>query len=320
MLYSVVVPVYNSAATLDELYNRIKAVFEKVIREDFELILVDDFSHDDSFAVTKRLSGMDERVKYIRLAKNHGQQKAVLCGIEHTKGDYVITLDDDLQHPPEEIPKLIEKMESDPDIDIVIGRYDSKKHNVVRRFGTRLLDGLSQKTLGKKEDLKLTSFRLIKSFVADNLTEVDLRSPTVGHCLLAVDGNIVNVTTHHEARKIGKSGYSFRRLVANYMGILYSNTDLPLRMVGIVGTVSFIGSIILATFYLIRYLIGDIGVSGWTTLVILILLMNGLSLFSVGIMGRYLMLNIQETKRLPKYSIKEKNLDKVRGEKCEKNF
>lgn len=313
MLYSVVVPVYNSAATLDELYNRIKQVFEQVVREDFELILVDDFSRDDSFAVMKRLSGMDERVRYIRLARNHGQQRAVLCGIDHTKGDYVITLDDDLQHPPEEIPKLIEKMASDTDIDIVIGRYDSKKHNAVRRFGTKLLDRLSQRTLGKKEDLKLTSFRLMKSFVADNLAEVELRSPTVGHCLLAVDGNIVNVTTHHDARKVGKSGYSFRKLVANYMGILYSNTDLPLRLVGMVGTISFVISILLAAFYLVRYMIGDIRVSGWTTLVILILLMNGLSLFSVGIMGRYLMLNIQETKRLPKYSIKEKNMDKVRG-------
>lgn len=313
MLYSIVVPVYNSAATLDELYNRIRSVFEKVIGEDFELILVDDFSRDDSFVVMKRLSDMDARVRYIRLAKNHGQQKAVLCGIEHTKGDYVITLDDDLQHPPEEIPKLIEMMESDSDIDIVIGRYDSKKHNAVRRLGTKLLDRLSQKTLGKTEDLKLTSFRLMKSFVADNLSEIDLRSPTVGHCLLAVDGSIVNVTTHHDIRKVGKSGYSLKKLVANYMGILYSNTDLPLRMVGTIGTISFIVSIILAAFYLIRYLIGDIGVSGWTTIVVLILLMNGLSLFSVGVMGRYLMLNIQETKRLPKYSIKEKNLDKVRG-------
>ncbi len=315
MLYSVVVPVYNSAATLDELYNRIKLVFETVVREDFELVLVDDFSGDGSFAVMKRLSDMDERVKYIRLAKNHGQQKAVLCGIDHTCGDYVITLDDDLQHPPEEIPRLIAKMASDPDIDIVIGKYDSKKHSAVRRLGTKLLDILSSKTLGKRDDLKLTSFRLMKSFVADNLTEVDLRSPTVGHCLLAVDGNIVNVTTHHEARKVGKSGYSFRKLVTNYMGILYRNTDLPLRLVGGVGTVSFIVSICLAAFYLIRYLIGDIRVSGWTTLVILILLMNGLSLFSVGVMGRYLMINIEETKRLPKYSIKEKNIEKTRREK-----
>ena len=315
MLYSVVVPVYNSAQTLDELYNRIKAVFEIVIHEEFELILVDDFSHDTSFSVMQRLSDMDERVKYIRLAKNHGQQKAVLCGIEHTRGDYIITLDDDLQHPPEEIPKLIAEMEENPDIDVVIGRYDSKKHNIVRRFGTKLLDSLSRQTLGKNKDLKLTSFRLMKAFVAENLSEVNLYSPTVGHCLLAVDESIVNVTTHHDVRKVGKSGYSFSGLIRNFMTLFYTNTDLPLQIVGTIGTISFIVSILLTFFYLFRYMIGDIRVSGWMTLVILVLLMNGLSLLSVGIIGRYLMLNIQETKRLPKYSIKEKNTDRIRGKK-----
>lgn len=315
MLYSVVVPVYNSAPTLDELYNRIKAVFERVIHEEFELILVDDFSHDTSFSVMQRLSDMDERVKYIRLARNHGQQKAVLCGIEHTRGDFVITLDDDLQHPPEEIPKLIAEMESNPDIDVVIGRYDSKKHNIVRRFGTKLLDSLSRQTLGKNKDLKLTSFRLMKAFVADNLSEINLYSPTVGHCLLAVDESIVNVTTHHDVRKVGKSGYSFGGLIRNFMTLFYTNTDLPLQIVGTIGTISFIASILLTVFYLFRYMIGDIRVSGWMTLVILILLMNGLSLLSVGIIGRYLMLDIQETKRLPKYSIKEKNIDRIRGKK-----
>ncbi len=315
MLYSVVVPVYNSAPTLDELYNRIKAVFEIVIHEEFELILVDDFSHDTSFSVMQRLSDMDERVKYIRLAKNHGQQKAVLCGIEHTRGDFIITLDDDLQHPPEEIPKLIAEMEANPDIDVVIGRYDSKKHNIVRRFGTKLLDSLSRQTLGKNKDLKLTSFRLMKAFVAENLSEVNLYSPTVGHCLLAVDESIVNVTTHHDVRKVGKSGYSFSGLIRNFMTLFYTNTDLPLQIVGTIGTISFIVSILLTFFYLFRYMIGDIRVSGWMTLVILVLLMNGLSLLSVGIIGRYLMLNIQETKRLPKYSIKEKNTDRIRGKK-----
>ncbi len=313
MLYSVVVPVYNSAKMMDELYNRIKAVFESVIKEEFELILVNDASRDDSLAVMKRLSNMDERVKYINLAKNHGQQKAVLCGIEHSSGDYVITMDDDLQHPPEEIPKLIARMESDSNVDVVIGMYDTKKHNGIRRLGTRMLDALSNIVFKKDKDLKLTSFRLMKSFVADNLAEVNVKTPTVGHCLLMVDGNMVNTEVHHDTRKEGKSGYSFVKLVDTFMGNVYANSDLPLRIVGHIGTISFIVSIVLSLFYLVRYFMGYIHVSGWTTLVIIVLFMNGLSLFSVGIMGRYLMVNINETKRLPKYSIKEKNVEKKRG-------
>ena len=313
MLYSVVVPIYNSAATMDELYNRIRAVFENDIHEAFELVLVNDFSRDNSLEVIKRLSEADSRVKYINLATNHGQQKAVLCGIEHSSGDFVITMDDDLQHPPEEIPKLIAKMESDSNIDVVIGMYDSKKHNGVRRLGTRMLDALSNKVFQKDKNLKLTSFRLMKSFVADNLAEVDLKSPTVGHCLLMIEGNIVNTEIRHDPRKFGKSGYSFWRLVSTFMGDVYVNSDLPLRMIGNIGTISFAASIILAIYYLVRYLSGHIHASGWTTLVLIMLFMNGLSLFAVGIMGRYLMVNINETKRLPKYAIKEKNVENIRG-------
>lgn len=312
-MYSVVVPIYNSARIIDELYNRIKVEFENVIHADFELVLVDDFSKDDSFAVMKRLGEKDGRVKYIRLAKNHGQQKAVLCGIEHTSGDFIVTMDDDLQHPPEEIPKLIAKMESDPNINVVIGMYDSKKHNGIRKMGTRMLDALSNMVFRKDRELKLTSFRLMKSYVADNLSEVDLRSPTVGHCLLMVEGNMANTLVRHDARKVGKSGYSFRKLVSTFMSNVYVNSDLPLKIVGNIGTISFMSSIVLIVYYLIRYIQGSIRVSGWMTLVILVLFMNGLSLFSVGVMGRYLMVNINETKRLPKYTIKEKNVEKKRG-------
>lgn len=313
MLFSIVVPVYNSSKTLDELYGRIKAVFENAIREEFELILVNDASKDESLSVIKRLSETDPRVKYIHLARNHGQQKAVLCGIEHSCGDFVLTMDDDLQHPPEEIPKLIAKMESDPKIDVVIGMYDSKKHNGIRRFGTRLLDLLSDMVFKKDKKLHLTSFRLMRSFVADNLSEVNLKSPTVGHCLLMVDGNIVNTEVRHDTRKSGKSGYGFRKLVKTFMGNVYVNSDLPLRVVGHIGMASSFISLVLALYYLIRYLSGHVGVSGWTTLVLIVLFMNGLLLFSVGVMGRYLMVNINETKRLPKYSIKEKNVDRQRG-------
>lgn len=315
MLYSVVVPVYNSSKMMDELYNRIKRVFENIIQEPFELILVDDASKDESLIVMKRLCEMDPRVKYIHLAKNHGQQKAVLCGIEHTSGDYIITMDDDLQHPPEEIPKLIEKMKSDSKIDVVIGMYDSKKHNGIRRLGTRLLDLLSDMVFKKDKNLHLTSFRLMKSFVADNLSEVNLKSPTVGHCLLMVDGNIVNTVVRHDVRKSGKSGYGLRKLIKTFMGNVYVNSDLPLRTVGHIGTVSAFVSIVLALYYLIRYFMGHVGVSGWTTLVLIVLFMNGLLLFSIGVMGRYLMVNINETKRLPKYSIKEKNVERKRGAK-----
>ena len=139
MKLSIIVPIYKVERYLSDC---IESILQQSFR-DFELILVNDASKDNSLAVLKRLSQMDQRVRFIHLAKNHGQQKAVLCGIEYSGGDFVITMDDDLQHPPEEIPKLIAKMESDPNIDVVIGMYDSKKHNSIRKLGTKMLDTLS---------------------------------------------------------------------------------------------------------------------------------------------------------------------------------
>ena len=128
-----------------------------------------------------------------------------------------------------------------------------------------------------------------------------------------VSGGIANVEVRHDARKNGESGYSLTKLFSIFMGNVFTNSDLPLRVVGHVGTTSFIASIVLSLYYALRYATGHIQVSGWTTLVIIVLFMNGLSLLSVGIMGRYLIIDINESKRLPKYSIKMKNVEKSRG-------
>ena len=113
-LYSVVVPVYNSEHTLQELYTRLEKVFREVIKEEFELILVDDGSKDRSFEVMQELRAKDNRVRIIQMARNFGQHPALLCGFAHVKGDFVVTMDDDLQHQPEELPKMINVMRERP--------------------------------------------------------------------------------------------------------------------------------------------------------------------------------------------------------------
>ena len=137
-LYSVVVPVYNSEHTLEELYERLCGVFDRRLREDFELLLVDDGSKDRSYEVMKSIRERDRRVKIFQMARNFGQHPAILCGLHYVSGDFVITMDDDLQHPPEEIPKLIGALEGRDDVDVVVARYVGRQHNAVRRLGTRI--------------------------------------------------------------------------------------------------------------------------------------------------------------------------------------
>ena len=308
-LYSIVVPVYNSEKSLKTLYERVRKVFDETMHEDFELILVDDCSKDSSYAVVRELNNADKRVKGVQLAVNHGQQRAVMCGFSYVSGDYVITMDDDLQHPPEEIPTLIEKMNSSEDIDVVIGAYDTKKHGPIKKFGSWLMNMTSNIIYGKSHNLKLTSFRLMKRYVVDNLNSISISRPTVGPLLLQTTKRMVNVTIHHDERQYGKSGYSFGRLVRAFFDNMITNSDLPLKAVGWLGAISFVVSIVLIIRYVLAYLIYGTNFRGWTSTIVLILFFGGAILFSVGILGKYLTSIMLEAKKYPKYLVRREDID-----------
>lgn len=151
-LYSVVVPVYNSEHTLTELYTRLEKVFRETVQEPFELILVDDGSKDRSYQIMEELRQKDPRVKIIQMARNFGQHPALLCGFSHAEGDFIITMDDDLQHPPEEIPKLINTIRERDDVDVIIASYEGRKHGPIRRLGTKVSVWATSKMLGKRPE------------------------------------------------------------------------------------------------------------------------------------------------------------------------
>lgn len=302
--YSIVIPVYNAEKSLKPLHDRISNVFETIIKEPFEMVLVDDSSTDESYQVITELANADNRVTGIQLAKNHGQQKAVLCGIRYAKGDFIITMDDDLQHPPEEIPVLIEKINSSKDIDVVVGAYAIKKHGLIRKMGSRLMDFSSNLIFKKPKGLKLTSFRIMRRFVADSLNTVSIFSPTVGPLLLQTTTRIVNVTIRHDERYFGKSGYTFKKLCRIFIKNVLTNSDIPLKIIGNIGILSFVSSIFLILYYLLKFLIHGSSIHGWTTSIIMLLFFGGTILFSIGIIGHYLANIMQETKKMPPFIIR----------------
>lgn len=308
-LYSIVVPVYNSEKSLKELYERIKLVFDNIEAKEFELILVDDSSKDNSFSIMEELHKRDKRVKAIQLAKNCGQHPALLCGFSYASGDYIITMDDDLQHPPEEIPKLIAYMDEHEEVDVVIGKYAEKKHSFIRNMGTAASNWISSIVFGKPMDLQLTSFRLMRKFIVDDLCAVHISTPRIGNMLLQVSNRISNVMVEHDSRKYGKSGYTFFRLVKDLINNIITNSALPLIIVRDIGIVSFCVSIILALFYLLRYVISGVTIQGFTTLVLLILLFSGITLFALGVIGEYLMRILKEAKKMPNFFVRKEVLD-----------
>lgn len=307
-LYSVVIPVYNSEHTLNELYERVKAVFDETLHEKFELILVDDGSRDHSYDIMEQLHDRDPRVKIIQQAKNFGQHPALLCGFHYVQGDFVITMDDDLQHPPEEIPKLIKVINERDDVDVIIAKYEGRKHNLIRRMGTWVSVYATSKMLKKPRDLEITSFRLIRRFIVDAIIQMNVRLPQIGNLLVQTSNRIINVPVKHDARKYGKSGYTFRRLAKDLFYDITTNSAFPLILVRNIGVISFVSSLCLALYFLIRYFLYGWTVEGWTSLMLIMLAFFGLILLSIGIIGEYLMHILDETKKMPNYVTRRKKL------------
>ena len=308
-LYSVVVPVYNSEHTLQELYTRLEKVFRETIKEEFELILVDDGSKDRSFEVMKELRDKDSRVKIIQMARNFGQHPALLCGFAHAKGEFIVTMDDDLQHQPEELPKMINVMNERDDVDVIIASYEGRKHNLIRKLGTKLSVWATSKMLGKDPDLQITSYRLIRRFLVEAMLKTNTYLPQIGNLLVLSSNRIINVPVHHDARAYGKSGYSFRRLVRDLLYDITSHSAFPLLLVRDLGICSFLVSVALGIFFLIRYFLYGISVEGWTSLMLVLLAFFGITLLSIGIMGIYLMNILNEAKKMPHYVIRREDTD-----------
>ena len=308
-LYSVVVPVYNSEHTLQELYTRLEKVFREVIKEEFELILVDDGSKDRSFEVMQELRAKDNRVRIIQMARNFGQHPALLCGFAHVKGDFVVTMDDDLQHQPEELPKMINVMRERDDVDAIIASYEGRQHGFIRKLGTKFSVWATSKMLGKDPDLQITSYRLIRRFLVDAMVKTNTYLPQIGNLLVLTSNRIINVPVQHAARVYGKSGYSFKRLVKDLIYDIIAHTAFPLLMVRNIGIASFLVSMVMAVYFLVRYFAFGVSVEGWTSLMMVMLAFFGLILLSIGIMGIYLMNILNEAKKMPHYVVRREDTD-----------
>lgn len=286
--YSVVVPVFNSEKTLDELCSRLKAVFEK-IAEDYEIILVDDCSSDGSWEVMKRLHEKDGKVKTINLIRNFGQHNATLCGFNHCTGKYVIILDDDLQHPPEEIPKLIEKIGEG--YLVVYGRYKTKCHSRIENFFSRGFQLLMHRILNIPDDIFISSFAIFSSETIKNMVSVKTARvflpAIVSKCV--VTNKIANVDVDHFPRKVGHSNYNPLRYLRLSLNLVLNYSALPLMLVSIFGLLLSIVSLFYGTTILIKKIADpSYGVVGWNSLMVATTFLGGATLMSLGIIGEYL--------------------------------
>ena len=293
---SVVVPVYMNRGGLEEFFRRVKPVLEGVTRH-WELIMVDDGSTDGSYEVLRQLRAGDERVKLIQFGHNHGQHHAVLCGLQHSRGDAVITLDDDLQNPPEEIPRFLEALAQGHHI--VIGRIaEKKKHSWFRNFGSRSVQSLTSVILDKPKQLRFTSYRGLSRQAVDAISAYKGVHPYLPALMLGAvpTASIVNIDVRHDPRHHGKSTYSFRKLVKLSSYLLINHSFIPLRAMIYWGMLVSLGSLAFAIYVVLRALLGHhTGVLGWPSLAVLISFFSGNILLALGVLGEYIGRLVQES-------------------------
>jgi len=285
--YSVIVPVYNAEATLEELVRRVGAAFRELGRT-HEIVLVDDASRDGSWALIQRLRAEGAALRAFQFGRNHGQHFALKCGLDHCAGRYAITMDDDLQHPPEEIGKLVKAIEADDAVDVVIGHYRRKEHSVFRNLGAAALHRIERAIFRTEPGVFLGGFRVLRRPVVDEIRRARHAQPRIGPLILSITGRIKNVPVRHEPRRHGRSGYTLRRLVRDTLSSIMNYSSLPLQLVSLIGFGAALLSVILGAVYLWVYFSSGVVLSGFTTLVLLILFTSGAVLFSFGLVGEYL--------------------------------
>lgn len=222
---SIVIPVYNSYNSLEELYNRLTKTLEKNF-DNHELIMVDDHSQDESFKKLKELHEKDNRIKVIKLAENFGQQNALMCGFHHSSGDYIVTMDDDLQHLPADVIELYQEIKKG--YDIVYGIPAERQHLFYRRIGSYLTDKVFNLITNKSKNIRVSSFRILKRSLLKKVIQDKRAFVYLSAIILDLTDNIGNIYIEHEDRKHGDSNYNFFKLFKLFakLYIYYSNNKI----------------------------------------------------------------------------------------------
>lgn len=301
-LYSIVVPVYKSTNSLVELSNRVERVFSNLESCDYELIFVNDSPfYLDTIRALENIVETNSKAIVIELMKNFGQQPATLCGIENSKGKYIITMDDDLQHAPEDIPQLIEYQKND----VVIANFKDKKHNIFKRLTSHLKGYFDHIILDKPKNIRLSPYRLINSEVAKLMNKRKTPYPFIPALLFGITNDVVNVPLEHHKRQEGKSHYSLLKMIHVFSNLMINNSSILLRYIGYLGVSIAMSSIIFGIIIFTKKILTEYIVPGWSSTMMAILFFGGMTLFTLGIIGEYLIRIIATTEGRPIYFIRK---------------
>jgi glycosyltransferase involved in cell wall biosynthesis len=301
MNISVVVPVFNADKSLRELVSRLSPVLDTTCKN-YEVILVNDGSEDRSWETIIELAAKHAWIRGIDLMRNYGQHNALLCGIRTAEYEIVVTLDDDLQHPPEEIPKLVQKLAED--YDVVYGIPEKKQHGVWRNFASLVTRWTMRSTLGSKVPNEFSAFRALRTQTREAFGQYHSPFVDIEVLLTWASTRFATIKVRHDARQFGASTYTFRKLLGYVPLLITGYSGLPLRFASLAGFTFTIFGFLVLVYVLGRYFILGGSLPGFPFLASTIAIFSGVQLFALGVIGEYLAQMHFRTMDRPIYTIR----------------
>ena len=301
MEVSVIVPVYNSEGSLKALVERLENVLSKM--PEYELILVNDGSRDRSWDVVRELTARYSWITGINLMKNYGQHNALLCGIRLARYPVIVTIDDDLQHPPEEISKLLAKL--DDGYDVVYGKPEHEQHGFWRDLASFITKFTLQKAMGASTAGSVSAFRAFRTSLRNSFEDYRGAFVSIDSLLTWGTSQFAAVQVRHEERTIGVSNYTFRKLLIHSMNMMTGFSTLPLQIATYVGFVFTLFGFAVLAFVLVRYVVQGESVPGFPFLASVIAIFSGAQMFALGVIGEYLARMYVRTSEQPAYVVRD---------------
>ena len=304
-MISFVIPCYRSSQTLPGVIQEIKDTMKTLKNYEYEIVLVNDSSPDDTFCVITGLCRENDNITGINLAKNFGQHAALMAGFHYVKGDVVVCLDDDGQTPACEVGRLLAGIEEGADV--VYAKYNHKHHSGFRNFGSHVNEVMTRIMLGKPKDLYVSSYFAAKRFVVDEMIRYEYAYPYVIGLVLRTTKNIVNVEIDHRDRQAGESGYTLKKLLGLWFNGFTAFSVKPLRVATVTGTICAFCGFAYGIYTIIKKIFiqpPDL-VIGFSALMSVIVFMGGMLMLMLGLVGEYMGRMYVSMNNSPQYVIRE---------------
>lgn len=299
---SIVIPTYRGRDAVGELLRRL-AVALAPRALDYEVIVVNDASPDDTWAVLEKLKPDHPELVAIDLLANHGQARATFCGLAHARGTLVATMDDDLQHPPEELPTLLDAMAQHLDWDAVVGCWP-RDEGLLRDLGSWVNESVDRLAHGTPRGFRHSAFRVMRRPVVDALVRHETRTPVLWSMLGQIAARVHNVEVAHRDRPYGRSGFSFRHGIKIVLTSFFQASTMPLRALTAFGITCSLLSFLLGLVFAVRWAMGVQTPPGWASSFMAVVFFGGATLFGVGLIGEYTGIVMQEVRRAPQWSVR----------------